>query len=386
MHIYTRRLVTALIGAMSINLQVQAGQTDVDLGIATSYDDNPYRLTTNEKGGGFVDIDASLDFDTDLSDVSTFFLDLDGDAAKFSGEVKDASDLVTAVHGGLKFDWRTDSRNRYRLEIGTGARLRRGTYVSRFTGQIGTINGTEAPARFDYDRADLFVNSDYYLGGNLKLSLDLDFRDKDYVEDYASLGAERLDNEETSITPTLRYDFSDDWRMTFFGDFKTREYVDRTNDDAMGNPVPGTKREYDYSEVGVAMEFQPNDDQEWKIGLSRGDRTDNGVGYWNYDMADYYVRLEQALRGDATLSVEVYRTVKEYANVIQTANPEEQYERTGNGINLRFSRELSARNAAGLTLFAEFDYFDGSASSARSVYKRGIALFGLTKAFESAKR
>jgi len=380
---YTRSLWPALLGAMLISFQVKAGETELDLDVSAGYDDNPYRLSVNEKSGGFVEFDASLDYDADVGDVSAFFLEVDADASRFSGGAKDASDMVTAVHTGFEFDWRTGNRNRYRLEIGAGTRLRRGTFVSRFTGEIGTIGTTEIPDRFDYDRADVFANSDYYLGDNLKLSLDLDYRDKDYVEDYAILGADRLDNKETSIAPSLRYDVSDQWRVTVFGDFKVREYVNRTNDDATGNPIPGSNREYDYSEIGMALEFQGRDDRQWEFGLSSGDRKDNGVGYWDYDMEDYYVRIEQDFRTDASLSVEVYRTSKEYASVIQTANPEEQYERTGNGIDLRFEHGLGAQASSGLALFAEFDYFDGSASSARSAYKRGILLVGITKTFAS---
>lgn len=358
-----------------------AGDTKVELEAATGYDSNPYRVSANEQGGSYVDLDAGVDYENPLSDATLFFLSLDADSTVFFGDADDASHHSAGMEAGMEFEWGRRGNDRFKLKLGAESDMRRGTYVSRFTGQIGEIGGTPIPDRFDYNRVGAFVESDYYLGRDAQFALDVKFYDKNYVEDYSALGADRLDATQWAVAPKFEYEITDKWQTSLFVEFAKRTYDDRPVDDASGTPIPGRNREYDYQDYGFDVEYAPTETLEWSFGYSAGNRRDNGGGYWDYDSADYFVQLESKFASDAELSIKLYRTEKEYDNVVVVANPEEQYARTGNGIELDYERNVTIGQIRDMTLFAKLDYFDGSESSSRSAYTRGIAMVGVGKRF-----
>lgn len=372
--------LAALVASALFSSTLFAG-TEVEVEVATGYDSNPFRASVNEQGGMYFDLDADVDFENVLSRTSLFFLSLDAGGKRFLGDVDDASNHSAGIETGMEFDLDMRGNDRFKLQLGASSDMRRGTYVSRFSGAVGEIGGTPIPDRFDYNRMGAFAESDYYLGRDIRFSLDVEMLDKNYVEDYTALGADRLDNTEWDIKPEFEYEFTDSWQVGVFAEFAKREYDDRPVDDANGTEIPGRNREYDYQEYGFEFQYKSGDSREWSFGYSTGGRQDNGGGYWDYDMSDYFVRLEQELASDAEFSVELYRTEKEYANVVIVTNPEEQYARTGNGLRLGYEREIHFGGTGDMMLFGELDYFDGSESSSRSAYKRTIAMVGLSTSF-----
>lgn len=379
MKINPKNILLATVAFAATMPAFGAGESETSGSVQTGYDSNPYRLSTGEDSGRFIELEGEWDFETDLSSDWTFFASADGNTEQYFGDVKDATEHKAGGDAGVELD-RDIGNNRLKIKFGAGLDAKRGTYVSRFTGQVGRIGLVEIPERFDYNRLSFFGLADYYIGDNMKASLDLKRRDKNYVEDYGNLGADRLDYRETIIGPAFRYEFSPQWEATAFAELKMREYDSRSVDDAQGNPIPGRNREYDYREYGFEVEYEPASGMELEFGFSARDRQDNGGGYWDYDKTDYFVSFDQEIDSQSEYSVELYRTEKDYDNVIIVLAPDEQYSRSGNGIEGEYARRISFLGADWL-VHATLDYFDGSSSSDRAAYKRTIAFIGVSRNF-----
>lgn len=379
MKINSNRLLAAAITAALSLPAFGAGESETSGSIETGYDSNPYRLSSGEESGRFVKLEGEWDFETGLNKEWAFFSSADGSTEQYFGSVKDATEHRAGADAGVKIDLDAGG-NRLKIKLGVGADAKRGTFVSRFTGEVGRIGLTEIPDRFDYNRLSLFGSADYYMGTNVRVSLDLKQRDKNYVEDYGNLGADRLDYRETLVRPAIRYTLNRSWEASAFTELKMREYDSRTVDDALGNRIAGSNREYDYREYGFEVEHRPAPGMELNFGFSTGDRQDNGGGYWDYDATDYFVSFDQELDGESEYSVELYRTEKDYDNVVITVSPDEQYSRSGNGVQGEYSQRVQFLGWKWL-VHGKLDYFDGSSSSDRAAYKRTIAYIGVSRAF-----
>jgi len=376
-------LIYGSLLALAAGCANAANATDLalDINAGAGQDSNPYRLSTNVTSGSFAEFDGAIDVENKISRDLALFVSMDANTRQYAGDASDASDWRSRIEGGMDLKRRLAGKNRMTLKLGGGADAKRGTYVSRATGLIGTAGGVPTPDRFDFNRLALFGKFDYYINYDIQLSLDIEFRDKNYVEDYSALGIDRYDNTELIVNPRAEYEFNDAWQIQVSMAFRNRSYDDRRVVDALGVPVAATDREYDYQKYGVKLRWRLSDDKECKFAYDYGTRRDNGVGYLDYNSNDFSVRYKQRFEPSGQLSVRLYHTQDDYVNAVAILIPDEQRSRSGNGIKLDFERDVFQSRVPGLAVVIGIDLFNGTNTTPQFAYDQNEVLVGLTKHF-----
>jgi hypothetical protein len=371
-------LALAVVGCANA---ANATELAVEVNAGAGQDSNPYRLSTNVTSGGFAELDGGMNVENKMSDELALFVSMDADTRQYAGDAGDASDWRSRIEGGIDLKRRLAGKNRMTLKLGARADAKRGTYVSRITGLIGTAGGVPIPDRFNFNRLALFEKFDYYINRDIQLSLDIEYRDKNYVEDYAALGIDRYDNAELIVQPQVEYEFNDAWQIQVSTEFRNRTYDDRRVVDALGVPVAGTDREYDYQKYGANLRWKLSDDKEFKFAYDFGTRRDNGVGYLDYDSNDFSIRYKQRFEPTGKLSIRVYHVQDDYVNAVAILNPDEQRSKSGNGIKLDFERDVFQSYVPGLAVVVGIDLFNGTNTIPQFAYDQNELLVGLTKHF-----
>lgn len=266
-------LTSVLMLASSAGFAETAAATRLDLG----YDSNPYTLSdvVGEEGGMFMALDASAEATRETAGGGELGMDAGVAARLFGSGMSDANEAryfarVGGETGGKHrqhaFDWAL----RYRL--------RDSTYVSRATGDIATSGGTEIGDRYDSGIADL--RGAWHLPGGRwgRVSLEGSAESKDYKEDYASLGLDRLDYTQFGVEPRYEYERGADTVQVKLP-WAIRQYRDRRVSDVNGAAVAGTDLEYTYLglDARYARELSAADEIGWTGSYET--REDNGVGY-----------------------------------------------------------------------------------------------------------
>lgn len=266
-------LASALLFTSATSLAEVKADARLDLG----YDSNPYTLSdgVGEEGGMFMALDASAEATRETGGGGELGVDAGVAARLFGSSMSDANEQQYFVRvggetGGKRRDHIFDWALRYRL--------RDSTYVSRATGDVATSGGSSIGDRYDSGIADL-VGTWHLPGGTWgRVSLEGTAESKDYREDYASLGLDRLDYTQFGLEPQYEYERgANSVRVKL--PWAVRQYRDRRVSDVNGLPVAGTDLEYTY--YGLDLRYAREISKVDEVGFTGGyeTRSDNGVGY-----------------------------------------------------------------------------------------------------------
>lgn len=360
--------------------------TGADLRAGVGYDSNAFNLSdgVGEEGGMFTALEASGEAQRDTQGGGEVGVDAGLEALLFGSGMSDASEekyflRLRGKSGGKRrqhaFDWAL----RYRL--------RDATYVSRFTGEVatddGTPTGTTIGDRYDSGIADL--RGAWHLPGGRwgRVSLEGSAAAKDYREDYASLGLDRLDYTQFGIEPQYEYERGANTVRVRLP-WSVRRYRDRRVSDAAGVAVAGTDLEYTYYglEARYAREISDTSELDFTGGYEA--REDNGVGYG--DRTRWNTGVEWTLkpaRGER-LSAGVEYSARVLDRPV-TGNPlinDETPEKKGYAVNVKYARPFPGVAVEDLSLVGEasWESFDNS-SDDRFSYDRYGVFAGVRKEF-----
>lgn len=276
----TQRLTlrsAAVVVALALAGSPAFAETALDLRADAGYDSNVFNLSdaVGEQDGMFTDLDAGFTARHKGASGWTAGVDAGVDARLFESSVSDGNQEKYFVRlrgdsGGSRHEHAFDWAVRYRMQDST--------YVSRFTGRVATSGGTPIGDRYDAGIAD--VRGGWRLPGDDygRLSLDAFLKAKDYRDDYAALGLDRLDYTQSGLEPGYEVgNRTDTLRVTL--PVMLRQYRDRRVSDVSGNGVAGSDLAYTYYGVDANYEHQFSRASALRVSAAYEDRQDNGVGF-----------------------------------------------------------------------------------------------------------
>lgn len=277
MSFITRSMPAAASAALAILAAgpVSAG-TALNLQGGVGYDSNVFNLNDSigTRGGLFTDLEGGFSAERDWLARSSAGFDIGLAARRYESSVNEGDETKYFVRlrgdsGGTHKDPAFEWALRYRVQDST--------YVSRSTGAVATTgSGSRIGDRYDSSIADLRGVWNFLGGAFIEGVVET----KNYRNDYAALGLNRLDYDQYEVTPGYKGGNSTDtFRIKV--PLSLRQYRNRRVSDVNGAAVAGTDLEYRYYGVdaGYAHEFTHASALELSGGYEQ--RKDNGVGYGN---------------------------------------------------------------------------------------------------------
>lgn len=375
-------LRSALALALLLASRVGLADVEADLRAEIGYDSNPYNLSdvVGEQSGAFTALDARAGVEREAPGGGSIGLDAGFEARLFASRLSDASQehyfvRVRGESGGRRRDHVFEGALRYRV--------RDATYVSRFTGAVATSGTTTIGDRYNSGNIDL--SGAWHLPGARwgRVALEATVESKDYVEDYATLGLDRLDYMQFGLEPQYEYERGPD-SVRVRLPIASRAYRDRRISDAAGAPVAGSDLRYTYYGFEARYAREASRTSEVSVGAGYEIREDNGVGYrdrerWQAGMEWTHRR---AKAGQFNASVEYSARVLDRPDSGDPLINDETPEKEGYTLALGYVRPLPGVAMKDLSLLAtaSWESFDNS-NDARFAYDRYEVFAGVRKRF-----
>lgn len=142
------------------------------------------------------------------------------------------------------------------------------------------------------------MNLEYRFSPQVKIFLDLRYRDKDYLEDFEDrILKDSLDYQDYRAIPGIWFRPGKGFTLVVTGEFRLKEYQERFPRARDGTPVfpffpPGASekpfepREYTYRGINLQWEWELTDRWEVEGEYKFTDRKDEFLGYMDYQSQD----------------------------------------------------------------------------------------------------
>jgi hypothetical protein len=261
-------------------------ETAFDVRADLGYDSNVFDLSQSvgERPGMFSYLGAGFDVESTTPSGRRVAFDTAAAAQLFEADVEDG-DLLR-YHLRLSGD-SGGNRDEHEFDWALRYRQRDSTYVSRFTGSVAD-DGAGTKSRPLRQRGDLRIGWRLPERDFGRVSFAGSLVSKDYENDYAALGLERLDYEHFAIMP--EYELRDRaTRVRIGASVAVRKYVDRRMKDINGILLSGTDLQYRYYGVEGSFDRELTPTQAIEISGSyenlRITGTDTMIARWDLGFA-----------------------------------------------------------------------------------------------------
>jgi len=373
-----------LTGPLPASAEASSGLTTaLDVKAAAGYDSNVFRLNDalSENGGMFTDVDAGFSAEGRV-----------GRRWKLGGELG----LAARVHESAVDD---GDENRFRVRIGGERKAaRRGaeldwalahtvqdsTYVSRSTGLVAQNSGVEIGDRFDSGRTTLDAHLAVPFSRHTRGLVGAGITNKDYRNDYESLGLDRLDYRAYSLEPGVAFQ-GRGHELELSVPFTSRRYRDRRASDLLGTDIPGSNLEYRYVGLDARYEYAISPGHALKVRADFRDRSDNEQGYGDSTTTEIGLGWTSRVANSARYSLEATWSSREYDRIpagSQQLN-EEAVQREGYSLVAQYSNLMPGLKVYDVRLFTEARWSSyRNDSNDLFSYDGYQALVGLRKAFD----
>ncbi|MGB0370954.1 MAG: transporter [Opitutales bacterium] len=357
-------------------------ESESEISTALGYDSNPFQLNDGYDNAFFTEIEAEQTFTHTVGKEAAIELSLDGRGLFYESDASDSNRWN--INPSLKlisgeYDW---SGGELDSDIEVSAVYRDSTFTSRRTGEEAASRGTLVGDRYDSWTYDAIFGLRYRKDRKWYLYWDNGYRYKNYTEDYAALGLDRLDYHEFESDFRIRYRATD--KFTLSGDLELhhRSYVDRRIKDLSGDRIAGSDLEYDSIMVGAQIAYEINDLWQISVGISHDQRSDNGDGYSDKTTEDYYVEIEYE-KGPLEAAFEAEYVDRSFDNGEIDADGIDEPERSKEAWQFSFDIEYSLDlfESAESTLFAQIENELVDNTSETLTYDRTVALVGIVFEF-----
>ena len=274
-----------------------AGKTDTSFGVdlAVGFDTNPLRIMADgpeAPDGAFTQLRLNGGVVQYVGSGSTTAFFVDGWAATRLDEsaTEDAGIDSGLLRAGLALS-PPFAGHRFVITAGGQFAAHRATFTDRATGLVydavidpPTVPSTTIPIpeRLDYDSAGAFLNLRWKQNTRWSFYLETSTNDTDYVEAYQTNTAlERLDYGSVTFRPGMTVKLAEVATLSLSAGFTDLEYDYRPALDAAGDPVPGTRRSYEYTQYAATVKVDPVGPWSLNVGLTAGGRDDVQAGYYD---------------------------------------------------------------------------------------------------------
>lgn len=379
-HPFPLRRAAALVLALAASPVV--AEVAVDLRADVGYDSNVFNLndTVGEEAGMFTDLDAGVAAERTGKSGWTTGFDAGVDARLFESAVNDGDQAKYFLR--LRGD-SGGARREHDIHWAVRYRMQDSTYVSRFTGRVATSGGTPIGDRYDAGIADVRGGWKLPGGGYGRLSFDAFLEAKDYRDDYAALGLDRLDYNQYGVEPAYEVGSRTD-TVRFALPVAQRQYRDRRVSDVDGNAVAGTDLEYTYYGVDASYEHAFSRASALQVSAGYEDRQDNGVGFGDRTRWGTGVEWTYRTPGKTRFDTGVEWSSRTLNNT-SPADPtvvDETPDKDGYTVNARLQTPFPGVKARDFLLLARaaWESFDSS-NEVRYSYDRLETFVGVRKEF-----
>ena len=269
----------AFIGALLLGSAPAGAVTELSLEVLAGYDSNVYNLneSVGVQAGAFTDMDAGFSTGASWPGRWSTIADVGVAARLYQADASDGNttDYFLRVRGDSN-----GKKNEHRFNWGLRYKIKDSTYVSHFTGDVATSGGTPIGDRFDSGTLDASVGWAAPDAAAGRISIEASLQAKNYKEDYAALGLDRLDYTAYELMPQYEVGGA----MTSFRirlPVARRQYTDRRARDNAGLDIAGSDLEYTY--YGADLRLKHDLSRETVVTLSGDyeDRIDNAVDFGN---------------------------------------------------------------------------------------------------------
>ena len=351
-----------------------------DARVSGGYDTNPLKV-----GDGIADASAfgalSLRYapTVRLSDANRLRADARLRLRKYEVSEADTQDAEIAVSlrsrgvPGFK-----------RSTVGAAYAISRETLIDQSTGREETSAGQPVGTRFDYNTGELFGVLVPRTGESTTVRIGCGVEHRDYVDDFTTLGLDRLDFTQVRLEPSIEQEFGGGFSADIDVGMRASFYVDRRAEDAAEDDIPGSDLRYYYLTVGPSATQRFGDDLRFTLGVEYERRIDNEVGADNRTEIALRGRVRYDLSNDDRVSFDVKwsRRVSDEASLTTVFTEADNGGRRRQGYRVRgsYTHALEIGSfTADVFLRARYESFDNSDNDFD--YNRVVVTGGLRKRF-----
>ena len=346
-------LIILLISGLSISSKASENNV-INLTGVYGFDSNPHHLpeTSNniqeEYWKASMLIDSNYDdrfFFTANVNRSQFVVDERADTFDASGEIR--------VDSGFGFE-----DIDFAFEFAYGFETLDKTYVSQYTGFIGTFAGESIADRYDFDETNYQAKLKYNPYRTLEVALTY----TSYYRVYSELeiaGLTNLNNDRIVYQLGLEYLASDKGRFFFNAEYAKTTYEERLSRDLQATIIANDLLILEMYDVNIGYIYDPEKGIHWEYKYNYQNHRDSSSGYYNgvqgfismtgkYAINDYHHIY-------GTLGYYKF-SFKNQDNLILNPREEDAKERYGTGIKLSYEWIVATLFKTNLAAYADIGY------------------------------
>lgn len=355
------RAFAVLLGALAVlSLPLHGAELDgrVRAGAVVGYDTNPLKVVDQGDGDGelYTDLFVDAGFDLPVGGPWGWFGDVEARTRLHGSATSDADETEAGIRTGLA--WRP--ARRMLLRAGARVAAQRSTFTDRADGEVYRVEGTppsdpptlvEIPDRFSFDSRGVFARLRVKASKRVRLTLDVDRNDNEYVTDYEpTTGLDRLDNATLAIAPGVSVRVGPTVAFRVTTSWIELDYDALPALDSAGDEIPGETREYRYLAHRLVMAVEPLPGWDLRMGLGNTDRSDESAGYYDYGAVSAYASLWKRLGERSRVGVHVSGRNLDYDSATVFGDPDTELRASD---VRRYSARFERRFGDALRCFAE---------------------------------
>jgi hypothetical protein len=375
-------------------MAIHAASFKASLGAGLGYDSNAFRspgssytdysaagnpvVNPNEQSGFFIPLEIDASLNNKLTDKLMFKGDYSFNGDKYLGSDLNNADVYDHVLklGGQFTITNTQTRSSH-VYAGLRYADHQQTYADRDTGdQKTTSNGTTNISDL-YSYAAMGVELSYDYKQEKSWELDLSYRQepRDYTTPL-SPGVEQ-DHDYSKLAATIGHGLGDNWKVEFDMAQSSRDYDFRHAHDADGT-FSTVLLTYDYTDLGVTLKQEVSNKLKMSYGYAQTQRTDNNVGYNDYDLTEFTLGARYDMRDWLTFKGKLAVWNQDYPNAYNFDLPA-QGAKSADGTTLTLKGNIERSKTQ--DWWAEMEVSTNNNSDPRYDYARNTLMAGVTWKF-----
>lgn len=305
-------IVSAGIGAARVSAEDQLLAT-----ASYGYDSNPFKLSSPEGIQAGAEYKAlRLKYEADNQGQGSakkanlrYRGELQKDIYSHSSSAGDSSTIKGHISWIERFKLGERKAN---LRLSGDLRSEKNTYYSQIQRQIAETNeGDLIDGRFSFDNLAMSAELSYYLDKKTSWSLLSQFSQRNYQEDYESIGLESLDYTEYRLQPGLRHKADSGLNTRLFVYHKSRRYKGLHNSPEANSSLV----EYSLNGYGLVLSKPVTEHIDTSFYLSGYFARDNGKGIRDLNFHRLSVTLNYQLGNTAEIAVKAQAYQRGYLDV-----------------------------------------------------------------------
>ena len=401
-------LNVTVVVALACPVMVQALSVEASVSAGLGYDSNAYHspgspytdysvdtdpspavvnnptITPVEQSGFFIPLAINASLNQSLSKGWMMKGAYDFDGSKYIDSKLDNADMYDHLLrlGGQYTLTNTNLRSSH---IYAGLRMQdhQQTYADRDNGAEKTTSGTAANISdlYSYSATGLELGYDYKNKENWDVELTYRQEGRDYTNPPSP--AISQDHDYTKLAATLGIELSANLRAEFDAATASRDYDFRHAHIADGT-FSNVLLTYDYTDLGVTLKQDVGKSLKMSYGYAMTQRTDNNVGYNDYDLTEFTLGARYDFRYWLSLKGKLTAWQQDYPNAwnfdcAPTDCPALTEHRSADGTTL--SVKVNVERAKTQDWWAEMEIKSNNNTDKRYAYDRNMLMAGVTWKF-----